>query len=152
KTFERAIIDVGRGTFAPGQMYVALSRCTRLEGIVLRKPLRKQHILLDWAVVRYLTRSQYDQAAKSQTLEDKIRILGEAIRCKQPLEMVYLKGSDVKSRRTVKPLHLGEMEYEGHPFLGLEAWCLKRRDRRVFNVEKILSLQPADAGKPDSKA
>jgi len=44
------------------------------------------------------------------------------------------------------------MEYEGHPFLGLEAWCLKRRDRRVFNVEKILSLQPADAGKPDSKA
>jgi len=148
KTFERAIIDVGRGTFAPGQIYVALSRCTSLEGIVLRKPLRRQHILLDWAVVRYLTRSQYDQAAKSQTLEDKIRILGEAIRCKQPLEMVYLKGSDVRSRRTVKPLHLGEMEYEGHPFLGLEAWCLKRRDRRVFNVEKILSLQPADAGKP----
>jgi len=152
KTFERAIIDVGRGTFAPGQIYVALSRCTSLEGIVLRKPLRRQHILLDWAVVRYLTRSQYDQAAKSQTLEDKVRILGEAIRCRQPLEMVYLKGSDVKSRRTVKPLHLGEMEYEGHPFLGLEAWCLKRRDRRVFNVEKILSLRPVEAGNPDSKA
>jgi len=152
KTFERAIIDVGRGTFAPGQIYVALSRCTSLEGIVLRKPLRRQHILLDWAVVRYLTRSQYDQAAKSQTLEDKVRILGEAIRCRQPLEMVYLKGSDVKSRRTVKPLHLGEMEYEGHPFLGLEAWCLKRRDRRVFNVEKILSLRPVEAGNPDSQA
>ena len=56
--------------------------------------------------------------------------------------MVYLKGSDVKSRRTVKPLRLGEMEYAGRPFLGLEAWCLKRRDRRVFNVERILSLQP----------
>jgi len=151
KTFERAIIDVGRGTFAPGQMYVALSRCTSLEGIVLRKPLRRQNILLDWAVVRYLTRSQYDQAAKSQTLEDKLRILQEAIRRKQPLEMVYLKGTDVKSRRTVKPLQLGEMEYAGRPFLGVEAWCLKRRDRRVFNVEKILSLQPAAEKAPDSR-
>jgi ATP-dependent exoDNAse (exonuclease V) alpha subunit len=26
KTFEKAVIDVGRGTFAHGQMYVALSR------------------------------------------------------------------------------------------------------------------------------
>jgi len=141
---------VGRGTFAPGQLYVALSRCTSLEGIVLRKPLRRQNILLDWAVVRYLTRCQYRQAAKSQSLEDKLRILKEAIRRRQPLEMVYLKGSDVKSRRTVKPLHLGEMEYAGRPFLGLEAWCLKRRDRRVFNVEKILSLRPADGGKTDA--
>ena len=149
-TFQRAIIDVGRGTFAPGQLYVALSRCTSLEGIVLRKPLRRQNILLDWAVVRYLTRCQYRQAAKSQSLEDKLRILKEAIRRRQPLEMVYLKGSDVKSRRTVKPLHLGEMEYAGRPFLGLEAWCLKRRDRRVFNVEKILSLRPADGGKTDA--
>lgn len=150
KTFERAIIDVGRGTFAPGQMYVALSRCTRLEGIVLRKPLRRQNILLDWAVVRYLTRSQYEQAAKTLSREDKLRILEDAIRQKRPLEMVYLKGTDVKSRRTITPLRMGEMEYAGRPFLGLEAWCLKRRDRRVFNVEKILSLQPADAGNPDT--
>jgi len=33
KTFEKAIIDVGRGTFAHGQMYVALSRCTTLDGM-----------------------------------------------------------------------------------------------------------------------
>ncbi|MBP8696859.1 MAG: AAA family ATPase [Syntrophobacterales bacterium] len=150
KTFERAIIDVGRGTFAPGQMYVALSRCTSLEGIVLRKPLRRQNILLDWAVVRYLTRSQYDQAAKTLSLEEKIRVLEDAIRQKRPLEMVYLKGTDVKSRRTIKPLRLGEMEYAGSPFLGLEAWCQKRRDRRVFNVEKILSLETVDAGNPDT--
>jgi len=144
KTFENVVIDVGRGTFAPGQLYVALSRCTSLEGIVLRKPLRRQNILLDWAVVRYLTRCQYRQAAKSQSLEDKLRILKEAIRRRQPLEMVYLKGTDVKSRRTIKPLRMGEMEYAGRPFLGLEAWCRTRRDRRVFNVEKILSLDPAE--------
>ena len=34
KTFDKVIIDIGRGTFAHGQMYVALSRCTSLEGII----------------------------------------------------------------------------------------------------------------------
>lgn len=149
KTFERVILDVGRGTFAPGQLYVALSRCTSLEGIVLRKALSRQHILLDWAVVRYLTRSQYDQASKALSREEKIRILEAAISRKDPLEMVYLKGTDVKSRRTVRPLHLGEMEYAGRPFLGLQALCLMRREKRTFNVDRILSLEPAEA--PPSK-
>ena len=38
KTFDKVIIDIGKGTFTHGQMYVALSRCTTLEGIVLKKP------------------------------------------------------------------------------------------------------------------
>ncbi len=151
KTFERVIIDVGNGTFAPGQMYVALSRCTSLEGIILRKTLQKRHILLDWAVVRFLTRSQYDQAARTLSRDDKIRILEAAIRDESLLQMVYLKGSDVRSQRTVKPLCLGEMEYAGHAFPGLEAWCLTRRGKRVFNVDRILSLQPVSERIPDSK-
>ncbi len=144
KTFDRVVIDVGKGIFAPGQLYVALSRCTSLEGIVLRKPLRKQHVLLDWAVVRYLTRCQYDQASRALSREEKLRLLETAIRQKRFLDMVYLKGSDVKSKRTIKPLRLGEMEYAGRPFLGVEAWCLTRRDKRVFNVDRILSLQADD--------
>jgi len=38
-TFDRAIIDVG-GAFAHGQVYVALSRCRTLEGLVLSSPIR----------------------------------------------------------------------------------------------------------------
>ncbi len=47
KTFDRVVVDLGRGTFAPGQAYVALSRCRTLEGLVLRKPLRPEHVQID---------------------------------------------------------------------------------------------------------
>jgi ATP-dependent exoDNAse (exonuclease V) alpha subunit len=39
KTFDEVVVDFGRGTFAPGQAYVALSRCTSMNGLVLRRPL-----------------------------------------------------------------------------------------------------------------
>ncbi len=54
QTFDRVIIDTGRGTFAPGQMYVALSRCTSLEGITLKRKISRDHMLVDERVVRFL--------------------------------------------------------------------------------------------------
>ena len=140
KTFEKAVIDVGRGTFAHGQMYVALSRCTSLEGIVLKQPLKKSHILLDWQVVKFLTRFQYAQAEGQCPREDKIRIIEAAIRNRQTLEIVYLKAKDEKSRRAIRPLSMGDMEYKGHSFLGLQALCLQRQEKRTFNVDRILEI------------
>ena len=54
KTFEKVIIDIGSGTFAHGQLYVALSRCTTLEGIVLRQKIEKRHIMMDRRIVGFL--------------------------------------------------------------------------------------------------
>lgn len=47
KTFEKIIIDLGRGTFAHGQTYVALSRCTSLNGLVLKKKFLRSSIITD---------------------------------------------------------------------------------------------------------
>lgn len=55
KTFENVIIDLGsRGAFAHGQTYVALSRCTTLNGIILSTPIKPQDIMVDPRIIEFL--------------------------------------------------------------------------------------------------
>ena len=53
KTFNKVIIDLGRGAFEHGQTYVALSRCRTLEGIVLKKPISLRDVMVDERVINY---------------------------------------------------------------------------------------------------
>ncbi len=62
-TFERAIIDAG-SSFASGQVYVALSRCKTLEGLVLASPITAEAIINDQGVADYINR-QDEEARKS---------------------------------------------------------------------------------------
>lgn len=54
KTYDRAVIDLGSGAFAPGQTYVALSRLTSLDGLYLSRPLRPSDIRVDEDVRRFM--------------------------------------------------------------------------------------------------
>ena len=53
KTFDKVLIDLGGGAFEHGQLYVALSRCRTLEGIVLRHKIRPQDIITDERIVDF---------------------------------------------------------------------------------------------------
>jgi len=143
KTFDRVIIDIGKGAFAHGQTYVALSRCTTLDGIVLRRPILKKHVLMDYRVLKFLTHFQYKKAEESCPVDDKVELIRRAIASKSALEMVYLKPSDEKTRRTVIPESVGEMEYQGKRYLGMRAFCLKRNEERSFRIDRILEIREA---------
>lgn len=141
KTFDNVIIDIGRGTFVHGQLYVALSRCTSFEGIVLKQPVAKKHIFMDWRVVKFVTRFQYQKSEEALPLKEKIRILEAALKNNQAVSIVYLKASDTKSKRVIKPLRVGEINYQGKSFLGVQAYDEKRQDERVFRIDRILELK-----------
>jgi hypothetical protein len=70
-TFEKAIIDA-RAAFAHGQVYVALSRCTNLEGLVLSAPLGRQAIKSDHTINSFTRRIEENppNIEKLQTMKN----------------------------------------------------------------------------------
>ena len=140
KTFDRVIIDIGHGTFVAGQMYVALSRCTSFKGIVLKTPIKKTHIRTDYRIFDFLTGYQYRKAEEDMSVEKKIKLIQTAINEKNHLEMTYLKANDIKSRRIVIPLNVGIQNYKGKEYQGMQAYCTKRQEERIFRVDRILNI------------
>ncbi len=53
QTFDKVIIDLGYGAFTHGQLYVALSRCTELGGIRLRRPVTAKDIIFDRRIYEF---------------------------------------------------------------------------------------------------
>ncbi|HKI90540.1 MAG TPA: AAA family ATPase, partial [Draconibacterium sp.] len=64
-TFEKAIIDA-RQSFAHGQVYVALSRCKSLEGLVLSTPLDERSVINDTTVIDFTTDIEQNQPGEAE--------------------------------------------------------------------------------------
>ena len=67
KTFDNVIIDVGYGTFAHGQLYVALSRSRTLDGIILKRKIEKRHILMDDRILHFFQKYKEENDATYKT-------------------------------------------------------------------------------------
>ncbi len=142
-TFDSVTIDIGKGTFAHGQLYVALSRCRSLEGITLKRPVKKADVFLDYRVRDFVTKYQYKRSEELMPLQEKIGLIKDAIEDGRWLEIIYLKREDEKSSRRIKPLAVGQMNYKGIEYVGVQALCALRQQERVFRVDRILELKPA---------
>ena len=69
-TFEKAIINA-RQSFAHGQVYVALSRCKSLEGLVLSTPIEVQSIKNDGTVISFTNQVEQNQPGEKELQESR---------------------------------------------------------------------------------
>jgi len=71
-TFERAVVDAGK-SFAPGQVYVALSRLSSLKGLILHSRIPAQGIPMPEEVIEFCRREKSEEA-----LEQLVKVEEEA--------------------------------------------------------------------------
>ena len=69
-TFERAVIDA-QSAFAHGQVYVALSRCTSFEGIVLHSPINFNSVRTDTVVKNYSSEAERNAPTEEDLIVSK---------------------------------------------------------------------------------
>jgi hypothetical protein len=70
-TFDKAIIDAGNA-FAPGQVYVALSRCRTLSGVILVSKITNKSLHVDEKILAYCKQNKINQLKESLDFEKKL--------------------------------------------------------------------------------
>ncbi len=77
-TFEKAIVDAG-ASFAPGQVYVALSRLTTMDGLVLYSRILPQSIKTDERVIAFSTKEVKEDVLEQQLLKEQKIFIGRSL-------------------------------------------------------------------------
>lgn len=134
KTFDNVIIDFGWGTFAHGQAYVALSRCTNLQGIVLTKPFDQKFIIIDPHIHTFLTTFKYltgSKQAEDSQFEAVYTIISKAIDEENVLSFI----DATNKKRTVKPI---ELDADNNLLVG---HCYTANEILEFKLSEISNLR-----------
>lgn len=77
-TFDRCIINAGQA-FSFGQVYVALSRCRTLEGLVLSTPITSNVPMSDPTIINYNHSIQQNQPTEEQLANDRLACIDETL-------------------------------------------------------------------------
>jgi ATP-dependent DNA helicase PIF1 len=146
KTFDKITIDVGSGAFAHGQVYVAVSRCRTLNGIILNNPIKNSDIIVDPRVIEfYKTKlipkqtSFPSQSNNSASIRDEIL---RAINNDEKIKIVYENfNGEVKERILSKIQLTNEFDEHGYSNQHIKAYCHLRNEERSFKIDRIKKIE-----------
>lgn len=115
QTLDRVIVDLTGGTFANGQLYVALSRCTSLEGLVLKRDVIPRDLKTDILVRRYLETGQADAKDLGRAYVSILHVGREGDRYRpRPIEIAVVTDDGDEATTVVNPtsdLYSAQTEY-----------------------------------------
>lgn len=140
KTFDSVTIDLSKSIFEKGQLYVALSRAKKLEGISLTHPIKKSYIMVDTRIVKFLTEYRYRTYERKISYQEKQRIILDAIKNSKKLKILYLKPNDEKTIRVITPISIEKRIFNEKEVEGVVALCHSKNEHRFFKIERILDL------------
>lgn len=82
QTYDKVILDLNSHIFAPGQLYVALSRARSLQGLYLTKPVTYSDIISDDSIFEFLNKIRsYNQANQTEKILPNKRKMGMSSLC-----------------------------------------------------------------------
>lgn len=147
KTFHKVVLDIGSGAFMSGQIYVALSRCTSLEGLILKKPLHLRHIWSDQEVVTFVNSLTREDPLIQLSLEETVDLIKSFLGSQRSLEITYLNTTNEKSIRHITPTAVGMMRYQNMAYMGLKAFCHMANEYKTFRVDRIMEIKEKEVAK-----
>ena len=124
-----------------GQVYVALSRCTSLEGLVLKKPIHPRHIWSDEEVVTFISHLKRHTPSLRFSPEENSELIKAALVNQQLLEIIYLNATNEKSTRHITPTYVGLMKSQNIPYMGIKAFCHTSQEDKVFRMDRIMAIK-----------
>lgn len=118
-TFERAIVDAG-SSFTAGQVYVALSRLTNVEGLVLRSRIHQSSISCDNDVLRFMDQQQDEKIlAKSLAVDQQTYVRKTLLNSFDFTQLLYAITNHLEDyRQTNSPV-------KHHAIEAASAWLLQ---------------------------
>lgn len=132
KTFDSICINVGNGTWEPGQLYVALSRCKSLEGMTLLTAIAGSDVIVDPVVTKYLKDGEIIR--ENQPEYSIIEILDDAIRNHRRICVTYKN-----SKNEISKKNIGGLSYEDDPVL-FKGFYDGETHPRNFRKDRIIDI------------
>ena len=122
-TFNKVIVDAGQA-FAHGQVYVALSRCTSLEGLVLKTRITSNALVNDYSVDQFV-----ETLPEKEPTQEKVDALRHEYELETMLELVGFEGIYKDFGKLMKVLYANDTLFEGKMIQDLS-----QRRTRIFEA------------------